>query len=53
MSGSGWEALLDVWELLGSSPGYTGVVGRLFRMSGRPSRMSGSIRNTLLDLRES
>ena len=34
MSGSGREALQDVWEWWGGSPGSPGVVGWLFRMSG-------------------
>ena len=65
MSGSGREALPDVRERLGGSPGCPGVFGRLSRMAsscqealsypvivGRPSRMSGSGREALPDVWE-
>ena len=34
ISGNGWETLGDVREWSRGSPGYPGVVGRLFRMYG-------------------
>ena len=40
-----WEALPDAWELSGGPPGCPGVVGW-------PSRMSGSVRKALPDVRE-
>ena len=43
MSGSGWEALLDVREWSGIPPEWPGVVKRL-------SRMSGSGQETLPDV---
>ena len=45
LSGSGREALSDVWELSGIPYGLQGVVERL-------SRMSGSGREALLDVRQ-
>ena len=39
------EALPDVWEWSGGPPEFSGVVGW-------PSRLSGSGRETLLDVRE-
>ena len=45
MSGSGRDALPDVWEWSGCPPGCPGVVEMPLRMSGmarRPSRMSES-----------
>ena len=45
MSRSGQDALVDVREWTGCPPGCPGVVGR-------PLRMSGSCRQTLLDVRE-
>ena len=45
MSGSGREALGDLREWLGGSPGFPGVVGT-------PSKMSKSGRETLPDVRE-
>ena len=45
MSGSGREDFPDVREWLGCSRGFSGVVGR-------PSRMSGSVREALSDVRE-
>ena len=40
MSGSGWEALPDIREWLGGPPECLGLVGR-------PSRMSGCVREAL------
>ena len=37
MSGSGSEALPDVWEWSGGPPGCPGVVGRPFQMNGSGS----------------
>ena len=34
MSGSVWEALLDVWQLKGGPPGCPGVVGKSSRIPG-------------------
>ena len=45
MSGSGREALEELWEWLEGPPGFTGVFGR-------PSRICGSVRKALPDLRE-
>ena len=45
MSGSGRESLPDVLEWSGGPPGCPGVVGKT-------SRMSGSGREILLDVRE-
>ena len=44
MSWSGREALPDVWEWSGDHPGCPKVVGR-------PSRMSGCVREALLYVR--
>ena len=55
MSGSGRASLPDVQEGLGGPSGYLGVVGRppgCPGVVGRPFRMSGSGRETLLDVRE-
>ena len=62
MSGSSREALRNVreWsvalqnvrEWSGDPPGYLGVVGRPSRMFGRPSRMSGSCREAIPDVRK-
>ena len=52
MSGSGLEALPDVWEWSGGPPGCPVVVGKPSWMSGRPSRMSKSGREALADVRE-
>ena len=49
---SGLETLLDVREWSGDPPDCPGVVGRLFQKFGRPSRMSGSCRETLPDVPE-
>ena len=45
MSGSGPEAVSDIWEWSGGPPGCLGVVGRTFRMSGKG-------REALPDVRE-
>ena len=45
MSGGGQEILPDVWEWSGDPPGCPGVVDR-------PSRMSGSGREAIADVRE-
>ena len=53
MSGSGQKALPDVQEWLDSTPGCLRVVERLPEYPGevrRPSRMSGSGRETLLNV---
>ena len=42
MTGSGRESLPDVWEWSRGPLGCPGVVRRLSRMSGGPSRMFGS-----------
>ena len=42
---NGWEALLDVWQWSGGLPDCLEVVER-------PSRMSGSGREALLDFRQ-
>ena len=46
------EASLDIQEWSGDPPGCPGVVGKPSRMSVRPSRISGSGRETLSDVRE-
>ena len=58
MSGSGWEAVPDVRELMvgphgwsGVPPGCPGVVGRPSRVVGWPSQMSGSGQETVPDVR--
>ena len=52
MYGSGQVALPDFWAWSGCPPRYPKVVGWPFRLSRRPSRMSGSGREALLDVRE-
>ena len=55
MSGSGREALPDVREWSGGTPGCPGIIDRPSRMSGSgrsPSRTSGSSRETLGDVWE-
>ena len=55
MSGSGREALPDIREWSGLSPGCPGVVGIISRMSGSgrgPSWMSGSSQKAFPDVRE-
>ena len=49
MSRSGLESLSDVREWSGGPPGCPGVVGRPFRMVGRPARMSTSGREAILN----
>ena len=46
------EALPDVRKWSGFSPEYLGVVGRLSRISRRPSQMSRSVWKVLPDVRE-
>ena len=45
MSGSYRKSFPNVWECSGAHPGYQGVIGR-------PSRMSGSGREAIWDIRE-
>ena len=52
MSGSSQESLPDIQEWSGGPPVCPGVVGRVSRMSGRPSRMSGSCRVALSEVWE-
>ena len=52
MSGSSQKALPNVQECSRGPPGCPGVVGRHFRMIGRPSRMSRRGREALPDVRE-
>ena len=47
MTGSVCEALPDVQEWLGSPPGSSGALTGCPVVVGRPSRMSGSSRETL------
>ena len=52
MSGSGWVALPDAREWSGVPCRCQGEFGRLSRMSGRPSRMSGNVLKALSNVRE-
>ena len=52
MSGSGREALPNVWEWSGGPPRCPGVVGKPSRMSRKPSRMSEGVQKARLDVRE-
>ena len=52
MSGRGRDVLPDVLEWSGGPPGCPGVVERPSPVFGRPSRMSGSSRETLTEVRE-
>ena len=49
---SGQEALPDVRLLSGGPPGFAGVVGSPFRMSGSPFRTADSGQLALPDVRE-
>ena len=56
MSGSGREALLEVWEWSGRPRGCPGVVGWPFRLSGSGQVVLGDVREwscqeTLPDVR--
>ena len=44
MSGSGREAIPDVWEWSGDLSGCPGVVKRLFRMSGSGREAHSNVR---------
>ena len=48
-SRSGQKALVDVWEWSGNPPGYPGGPLECPRVVGRPSRMSGSGRQALIN----
>ena len=52
MSGSGRETLPDIREWSSNPPECPKVVEKSSRMFGRPSRMSGSVRKDLPNVRE-